>query len=105
MPARTLSGEVVSDRADKTVVVRVERRVMHPVQKKFIRRSKRYSAHDAENECRAGDTVVIRETAPISKTKRWIVVERRPGPASGAARSSAARRGAAAAPAAGEASP
>ncbi len=74
MPRRVLQGVVVSDKADKTVVVRVERRVMDPVYKKFIRRSKKYAAHDETNEHKTGDTVFIRECAPISKRKRWEVV-------------------------------
>jgi small subunit ribosomal protein S17 len=74
MPRRVLQGVVVSDKADKTVVVRVERRVMDPVYKKFIRRSKKYAAHDETNNHKAGDTVFIRECAPISKRKRWEVV-------------------------------
>jgi small subunit ribosomal protein S17 len=74
MPRRVLQGVVVSDKADKTVVVRVERRVMDPVYKKFIRRSKKYAAHDETNNHKTGDTVFIRECAPISKRKRWEVV-------------------------------
>ena len=74
MPKRILQGVVVSDAMDKTVVVRVERRVMHPVYKKFIRRSKKYAAHDETNSCKAGDFVRIQECAPISKTKSWTVI-------------------------------
>ena len=74
MPRRILHGVVVSDKSDKTVVVKVERRVMHPVYKKFIRRSKRYAAHDEKNEHKVGDMVFIRECRPISKSKRWEVV-------------------------------
>ena len=74
MPRRVLQGTVVSDKADKTVIVRVERRVMDPVYKKFIRRSKKYAAHDENNDHKAGDIVFIRECAPISKRKRWEVV-------------------------------
>ena len=74
MPRRVLRGTVVSDKGDKTVTVLVERRVMHPVYKKIIKRSKRYHAHDAENSCKAGDVVRIRECRPISKTKTWEVV-------------------------------
>jgi small subunit ribosomal protein S17 len=69
-----LQGVVVSDKMDKTVVVKVERRVMHPIYKKFIRRSKKYAAHDEANACKTGDTVWIRECPPISKRKRWEVV-------------------------------
>ena len=74
MPRRVLQGTVVSDKNDKTVIVAVERRVMHPVYKKFIRRSKRYAAHDEANVHKIGDTVYIRECRPISKSKRWEVV-------------------------------
>jgi len=74
MPKRILQGVVVSDAMDKTVVVRVERRVMHPVYKKFIRRSKKYSAHDETNSCKVGEVVRIEECRPISKTKTWTVV-------------------------------
>ena len=74
MPKRVLQGVVVSDKADKTISVRVERRVMHPLYKKFIRRSKKYSAHDPENNCKTGDVVRIRECRPISKSKRWEVL-------------------------------
>ena len=76
MPARELKGTVVSNRGDKTAVVRVERRVLHPVQKKFIRRSKKYHVHDEKNICQIGDTVRIREVPPISKLKSWLLVER-----------------------------
>ncbi len=74
MPRRVLQGVVVSDKNDKTVIVAVERRVMHPVYKKFIRKSKRYAAHDADNKHKIGDLVSIRECRPISKSKRWEVV-------------------------------
>ncbi len=74
MPKRVLQGVVVSDKMDKTVVVRVERRVMHPVYKKLIRRSKKYAAHDETNRHKIGDVVRIEECRPISKTKRWAVV-------------------------------
>ncbi|MCK8787896.1 30S ribosomal protein S17 [Roseomonas sp. NAR14] len=76
MPKRVLTGRVVSDKTDKTVTVLVERRVMHPLYKKFIRRSKRYAAHDDANLCKEGDVVQIEECRPISKTKSWLVVER-----------------------------
>lgn len=75
MPKRVLQGTVVSDVNDKTVIVRVERRIMHPVYKKYITRSKRYSAHDAENKCKVGDVVRIQECRPLSKTKRWEVLQ------------------------------
>ncbi len=74
MPRRVLQGTVVSSAGDKTVVVRVERRLKHPVYKKFIRRSKKYAAHDPENRCKPGDVVRIRESRPYSKTKTWEVV-------------------------------
>jgi small subunit ribosomal protein S17 len=74
MPRRVLQGTVVSDKADKTVTVLVERRVTHPVYKKIIKRSKRYHAHDAENAYKTGDTVRIQECRPLSKTKSWEVV-------------------------------
>ncbi len=74
MPRRVLQGIVVSSAGDKTVVVRVERRLKHPVYKKFIRRSKKYPAHDPENRCKTGDVVRIRESRPYSKTKTWEVV-------------------------------
>ena len=74
MPKRILLGTVVGDGADKTVVVRVERRFRHPVYKKFIRNSKRYAAHDPENAHKVGDIVRIRECRPISRRKRWEVV-------------------------------
>lgn len=74
MPKRILQGVVVSDKMDKTVVVRVERRVMHPVYKKFIRRSKKYAAHDETNVHKIGDVVRICECRPISKNKCWEVL-------------------------------
>jgi small subunit ribosomal protein S17 len=74
MPRRVLQGTVVSDKGDKTVVVNVQRRVMHPLYKKFITRSKRFSAHDPENRFKQGDMVRIIECAPVSKSKRFAVV-------------------------------
>ena len=74
MPRRVLQGTVVSDANDKTVTVRVERKVAHPVYKKTIRRSKKYAAHDEKNQFKVGDKVQIIESAPISKSKRWQVV-------------------------------
>jgi small subunit ribosomal protein S17 len=74
MPRRILQGTVVSDKGDKTIIVLVERRVMHPVYKKFIRQSKKYAAHDENNSFKAGDAVSIIECRPISKRKRWAVV-------------------------------
>ena len=76
MPKRVLTGTVVSDKGDKTVVVRVERRVKHPLYGKIIKLSKKYHAHDAANEFHAGEIVRIEECAPISKLKTWTVVDR-----------------------------
>nr|WP_317894101.1 30S ribosomal protein S17 [uncultured Sphingomonas sp.] len=76
MPKRVLTGTVVSDKTDKTVVVKVERKVKHALYGKIIRRSKKYHAHDEGNEYREGETVRIEETAPISKLKTWKVVDR-----------------------------
>ena len=76
MPKRVLTGTVVSDKAEKTVVVRVERRVKHPLYGKIIKLSKKYHAHDAANEFRAGEIVRIEECAPVSKLKTWKVVDR-----------------------------
>jgi small subunit ribosomal protein S17 len=75
MPKRTLQGVVVSDKQDKTVVVRVERRFTHPVMKKTVRRSNKFHAHDEKNEFSVGDVVWIEEHKPISKLKRWIVTQ------------------------------
>ena len=74
MPKRILQGVVVSDKQDKTVVVSVERQVMHPVYKKFIKKRKKYAAHDENNQFKVGDTVRIEECAPKSKTKTWTVI-------------------------------
>jgi small subunit ribosomal protein S17 len=74
MPKRILQGVAVRDARDKTVIVRVERRVMHPVYKKFIMRSKKYAAHDEQNLVKGGETVRIEESRPISKRKRWVVL-------------------------------
>jgi small subunit ribosomal protein S17 len=76
MPKRILIGTVTSDKADKTVTVKVERKVRHPLYGKIIRRSKKYHAHDENNEYRVGDVVMIEECRPISKTKTWIVKDR-----------------------------
>ena len=70
---RTLVGKIVSDKMDKTVVVMVERRVKHPLLGKVVMRSAKYKAHDEANECKAGDTVEISETRPISRDKSWRV--------------------------------
>jgi small subunit ribosomal protein S17 len=76
MPKRILQGVVVSDAADKTITVKVERRFMHPLYKKFIKRSKKYAAHDENNTAKTGEIVKIRECRPVSKSKTWeLVVE------------------------------
>ncbi len=76
MPKRILQGVVVSDKMDKTIIVRVDRRVRHPLYKKFITRSKKFAAHDEENRYREGDTVRIEEHRPISRRKRWMALGR-----------------------------
>jgi small subunit ribosomal protein S17 len=76
MPKRVLTGTVVSDKGDKTVVVRVERRVKHPLYGKIIKLSKKYHAHDAANEFHIGEIVRIEECSPISKLKSWTVLDR-----------------------------
>ncbi len=76
MPKRVLTGLIVSDKGDKTVVVNVERKVKHPLYGKIIRRSKKYHAHDEGNEYKAGETVRIEEIAPMSKLKTWKVLDR-----------------------------
>jgi small subunit ribosomal protein S17 len=73
MPRRVLQGVVVSDKADKTVTVRVESNIMHPVYKKYIKRHKKYAAHDEANAYKVGENVRIIESAPISKSKKWVV--------------------------------
>jgi small subunit ribosomal protein S17 len=75
MPKRILQGVVISDKQEKTVVVKVERRFTHPLLKKTVRRTKNYHAHDEGKKYKMGDQVSIEETRPISKLKRWIVVE------------------------------
>jgi len=74
MPKRILIGKVTSHKADKTITVIVERRIMHPMYKKFITKSKKFSAHDSQNKFKEGDNVSIRECAPISKNKRFEVI-------------------------------
>jgi small subunit ribosomal protein S17 len=74
MPRRILKGTVVSNAADKTVSVEVQRRIMHPLYKKYVRKSSKYIAHDENNEYTVGDTVEIQEVKPISKRKRWAVI-------------------------------
>ncbi len=76
MPKRVLTGVIVSDKGEKTVVVNVERKVKHPLYGKIIRRSKKYHAHDEANEFKAGETVRIEETKPLSKLKTWKVIDR-----------------------------
>ncbi|ACS51537.1 MULTISPECIES: 30S ribosomal protein S17 [Bartonella] len=75
MPKRVLQGVVISDKSDKTVVVKVERRYSHPLLKKTVRQSKNYKAHDENNQFKIGDQVSIQESRPISKDKCWIVVK------------------------------
>ena len=75
MPKRVLKGVVVSDKSDKTITVLVSRKVMHPVYKKYIKRSKKYSAHDENNKFKIGELVTIQESKPISETKKWVVVK------------------------------
>ena len=77
MPKRSLQGVVVSDKQDKTLVVRVERRFTHPLFKKTVRRSKKFHAHDEEDTFKVGDLVFIEESRPISKNKRWVVLKDR----------------------------
>jgi small subunit ribosomal protein S17 len=82
MPRRVLQGQVVSDVADKTIVVRVERQVMHPLYKKYIKSTKKYMAHDEANRFKIGDNVMIRECRPLSARKRWeVLVEDAAAPA------------------------
>ena len=76
MPKRILQGQVVSDKGDKTIIVRVDRRVTHPVYKKIITRSKKFMAHDEGNLYHIGDVVRIEESRPLSKRKRWVAIER-----------------------------
>ena len=73
--ARALQGSVVGAAADKTITVLIERKIKHPLYKKYIRRSTKVHAHDENNECRAGDTVIIESCRPLSKLKNWRLVE------------------------------
>ncbi|UNE55161.1 30S ribosomal protein S17 [Bartonella machadoae] len=75
MPKRILQGVVVSDKSDKTVVVKVERRYSHPLLKKTVRKSKKYKAHDEDNQFKIGDQIFIQESKPISKDKCWVVLK------------------------------
>ena len=74
MPKRILTGKFIGDKADKTITVLVERKIMHPMYKKFVTKSKRFAAHDEENKYKVGDFVNIRECTPISKNKRFEVI-------------------------------
>ena len=74
MPKRILTGKVTSNKSDKTITVLVERKIMHPMYKKFVTKSKKFAAHDGENKFKVGDTVNIRESTPISKNKRFEVI-------------------------------
>lgn len=76
MPKRVLQGVVVSDKGDKTIVVKVERRYQHPLYKKYLRASKKYHAHDEDNVCKVGETVRIVESRPHSRLKRWELLSR-----------------------------
>jgi small subunit ribosomal protein S17 len=76
MPRRVLQGVVVSNKAAKTVIVKVERDVMHPVYRKYVKRHKKYAAHDEANVFNIGDVVRIVESSPISKTKTWVAQEK-----------------------------
>ena len=77
---RELTGKVISNKMDKTVVVEVERRVLHPKYKKFVRTSSKYHAHDEQNACEMNEEVTIRESRPLSRKKRWVVVARPSNP-------------------------
>jgi len=74
MPKKILQGRVISNKQDKTITVLVERKIRHPMLKKIIKRSKKYSAHDEENKFKSGDKVKIMESKPISKLKRWVAI-------------------------------
>ena len=74
MPKKVLQGTVISNKQDKTITVLVERKIKHPMLKKIIKRSKKYSAHDEENKFKSGDKVKIMESKPISKLKKWVVI-------------------------------
>lgn len=72
---KTIIGKVSSNKTDKTITVKVERKIQHPIYGKFVKKSKKYTAHDDTNDCNEGDRVRIMETRPLSKTKRWRLVE------------------------------
>jgi small subunit ribosomal protein S17 len=76
MVNKTYTGKVVSNKMDKTVVVAITRLFQHPVYKKTVKKVSKFKAHDAENACEIGDTVIITETKPISKDKRWLVLQK-----------------------------
>lgn len=93
MPRRILEGTVVSDCNDKTVTVRVERRFMHPVYKKYVKKSSKYTAHDELNQFKTGDDIAIIECTPLSKTKRWVVmIDGQPGPTASVAAPAEAKK-------------
>jgi len=95
MPKRILDGEVVSNKTDKTITVLVERRFMHPLYKKYIKKTDKYAAHDPANQCNIGDRVQIQECRPISKSKRWTLVGAdAPAPAAKKAEKPAAKKAA-----------
>jgi len=71
---RTLTGRVVSNKMDKSITVQIERFVKHPIYKKFVKKSTKVMAHDANNECQIGDTVTVKESRPLSKSKTWALV-------------------------------
>ena len=75
MPKRILQGVVVGSKTEKTISVSVVRKIMHPVYKKYIKRTKKYAVHDEKNLCKPGDVVKIQENKPISKTKKWILIK------------------------------
>ena len=72
---RTLTGKVVSDKMDKSIVVAIERKVKHPIYGKFVKRTTKLHAHDETNQCNEGDVVIIRECRPLSKSKNWMLVD------------------------------
>lgn len=76
MPKRILEGKVVSDKGEKTITVLVERKYLHPIYKKTVRSSKKYRAHDENNSFKVGDKVQIQESRPISKTKKWVALNK-----------------------------
>ncbi|GBE36243.1 30S ribosomal protein S17 [bacterium BMS3Bbin07] len=75
MPRKVFVGKVISDKMDKTVTVAVTRQYKHPLYKKIIKRVSKFKAHDEDNRCKSGDTVKILESRPLSKTKRWVIVD------------------------------